>query len=79
MALDGTMDHRPRRTTRSAEARTYRLVYAVTFAICLLVAVVARLMPWTWLSASRHENQRRSVLAEARSAASIAIGYAFMT
>ncbi len=61
---------------RNENRREFWLLFAVTFVLALPVLVLARLMPWRVFGAQ--SGQRPSVLAEARSAASVAAGYALM-
>ena len=67
-----TMNHRP----GSDERRAFGLVFGLTFALALPIVCLSRVMPRTGLSSSS-AGSRPSVVAEARSAASAAIGYAF--
>lgn len=60
---------------RPGDRRAFSVLYALTFTMALPVVVVARLFPQRLFGA--HE-ARPSVIAEARTAASTAIGYAFM-
>lgn len=61
---------------RSDDRRAYALLFALIFALALPVAMLARLLPWRVFGAQNVA--RPSVLAEARAAASAAVGYAFM-
>lgn len=69
----------PKLTLRRQEAREFHLLYWVCFAVFLVGAAFARLMPWR-----RSEGEaaltgvRRSVFAEARASASTLIPFAFM-
>lgn len=67
---------------RTKERRSYRLLYWATFtaffaAACLVRLLPRRPQPVSFVSGSA-DGQRPSVFAEARSAASATIGYAFM-
>ena len=71
-------------TTRSAarattsEAIQYRILLAVCFVICLPFALFAWLMPGTRrASGSQTSTTDRSIIGEAKAAASVAAGYAF--
>ena len=66
------------RGLRAQERREYRVLYAVTFLIVLIVALVARMLPRAWDPLSSDTDERRSVFAEARAAASTTVGFAFM-
>ena len=67
---------------RTKERRYYRMLYWLTFTAFLGVACLARLIPHrsdrVRFVSGTAASQRPSVLAEARSAASATIGYAFM-
>ncbi len=84
MAIDSTIHShsmlrpQPLLAGRTRDARAFRLLYAAIFTIFLAVALVARLLPRTWDPIERRPGGRRSVVAEARYAASVAVGYAFM-
>ncbi|MBV6657783.1 MAG: hypothetical protein KI785_08460 [Devosiaceae bacterium] len=64
--------------SRRDERRAYTVLYWLTFGLFVVAALIARLLPSSLnpLASSRAEG--RSVLAEAQSAASATIGYAFM-
>lgn len=57
-----------------AEQRDFFVLYAICFTVFLLVACMARLVGWRWL---RWSDRKRSVIEEARSAASIALSSGF--
>ena len=61
---------------RDGHRREVWLLFALIFALALPVAMMARLLPWRIFGAQRAP--RPSVISEARSAASAAVGYAFM-
>ena len=61
---------------RSDERRAFLVLFAITFALALPFVMLARLLPWRVFGAQL--GARPSVIAEARSAASVAAGYAFM-
>ena len=63
---------------RAEDERQYRWLYASTFAIFLVVALVIRLLPRSWDPLEREPGTRRSILGDARTAASTTVGYAFM-
>lgn len=64
---------------RSADANAFRLVYGVLYVGCLLGALVERAAPWRWGRKTGTDGApQRSVFADARSAARIAAGFAFM-
>ncbi len=57
-----------------AEQRDFFVLYAIFFAVFLVVACLARLVGWRWL---RWSDRKGSVIEEARSAASIALSSGF--
>jgi hypothetical protein len=64
--------------TRSERKRSieYQLIFAVSFIIFFLAAVVERLLPWTWVTSQpRH---RTSIFSRAWDAAQTCTAYAFM-
>ncbi len=62
--------------TRRATTREYRVVFAVAFPIFLLVALVARLMPYAWRGRICG-SETRSILGDARAMAAATIPVAF--
>lgn len=66
-------------TLRRQEAREFHLLYWVCFAVFLVGAVSARLIPWRKEESDKGlAGIRRSVFAEARASASTLIPFAFM-
>jgi hypothetical protein len=66
-------------TLKRQEAREFHLLYWVCFAVFLVCAAFARLMPWRGSKSNTGlTGVRRSVLAEARASASTLIPFAFM-
>jgi len=66
-------------TLRRQEAREFHLLYWVCFAVFLVGAAFARLMPWRRSQSDFGlAGVRRSVFAEARASASMLIPFAFM-
>ena len=63
---------------RAEDRRSYWVLYWLTFSLFFVVACVARLMPRRLDPSVSTKRERPSVLADARSSASAAIGYAFM-
>jgi hypothetical protein len=60
---------------RKNEAREFRLIFAVCFAVFLVAALVARLLaPF----GARAAGPRRSIIDEARTAAQTSLPFAFM-
>ncbi len=62
---------------RRVDEREYRLLMAVGFPFFLLATVIARLLPSRWGARPPEAAPGRSIFAEARTAASIAIPFAF--
>jgi hypothetical protein len=65
---------RPRR----GEASEFRLIFMVSFAIFLLVAMVERVLPSSWRSQVGAPDGGKSVIGEARAAARTFVPLAFM-
>ncbi len=65
------------RRTDMADAIQYRVIYAVCFAVFLVAASIARLMPWTWVG--RRSARRPSILEQAGEAAGTCTTYACMS
>ncbi|MCC3750950.1 MAG: hypothetical protein LLP51_06105 [Halorhodospira halophila] len=65
------------RARRKEEAQ-YRLLMAVSFAVFLVGALLARLVPARW-RAAQQKGERQSVIAEARAAAQTSVPFAFMS
>ncbi len=63
---------------RRAEEREFRLLYAVSFGFFLVVVAAVRLLPRPWRPQLVGAGGDRSIIAEAKAAASIAIPFAFM-
>lgn len=62
---------------RKGETREFRLMFLVCFAVFLVAAIVGRLLPSRGRS-DRPGRRRRSILEEARAAATTSIPFAFM-
>lgn len=58
------------------DAREFRLIFAVSFPVFLVAALVARLLPWHGRGAPAA--RRPSIIEEARIAANTSIPFAFM-
>jgi hypothetical protein len=71
-----TYGKRPKKFDRKPSVE-YHLIFAASFVILLLAAVLERLMPWTWLSASKDRN-RASIIDRAWGGAKTCSAYAFM-
>lgn len=67
------------RRSDMADAIQYRAIYAVCFAVFLLAASLARLMPWTWLAHPDGTTRRPSIFEQASEAAGTCTTYAFMS
>jgi hypothetical protein len=63
---------------RKGEAAEMRLIFMVSFAVFLVVAVVGRFLPssWRWDAVGPHSG--RSILGEARAATHTFVPFAFM-
>lgn len=66
----------PSHRARGDDRRAFWLLFALVFTLALPFVMLARLLPWRVFGAQ--SSARPSVIAEARSAASTAVGYAFM-
>ncbi len=66
----------PSLRARGDERREFWLLFVLIFTLALPFVMLARLLPWRVFGAQ--SSGRPSVIAEARSAASTAAGYAFM-
>ena len=64
--------------SRKGEVAEMRLIFMVSFAVFLVVAVVGRFLPssWRWDAAGSHGG--KSILAEARAATHTFVPFAFM-
>src|SRR3954452_21979805 len=74
MARSGSVSARPRRE----EAGEYRLIFMVSFAIFLMVAVIERVLPTNWRSHAIGQDSGKSIFGEAKSAALTFVPFAFM-
>lgn len=59
------------------DERAFRLIYAVSFLLFLLVAIFARLLPRPWRPRLLGASGRSSVVGEAKTMANLATPYAF--
>jgi hypothetical protein len=59
---------------RREETVEFRLIFAATFTVFLVAAMVARILPWQW----QQQRAGSSVFAEAKAAASTIVPFAFM-
>lgn len=64
--------------SRKAETGEARLIFMLTFAIFLVVAMVERVLPSSWRSQVLGTASGKSVFGEARSAARTFVPFAFM-
>ncbi|CAN0486369.1 unnamed protein product, partial [Phaeothamnion confervicola] len=60
------------------DRRQYQRIYALCFAIFLLVAVVCRLLPRAWQPFASADGQHGSVIDEVRNAVSTVLPFVFM-
>jgi hypothetical protein len=65
---------RPRR----GETSEFRLIFMVSFAIFLMVAVIERVLPSSWRSHALGHDGGKSIFGEARAAAHTFVPFAFM-
>jgi hypothetical protein len=63
---------------RKDEAKEFRLLFVVGFAIFLMVGVVTRLLPSHWRPHPPGPEGFRSIVSEAKAAANMFIPFAFM-
>jgi hypothetical protein len=77
MAIDITSHDERQASFDRKPSVEYHLIFAASFIIFLVAAVIERLMPWTWLNTSR-DRVRPSVFARALDAAKTCTAYAFM-
>lgn len=56
----------------------FRLIFSAAFALFLLTSVLERALPHKWSGRSESGEIRKSVIEQAREAAHISVGYAFM-
>lgn len=74
----------PARAVKSSEKSRhkdkveYRLIFAAAFLVFLLASAIERLSPSRWSERADAAQARKSVVAQAKESASIAVGYAFM-
>jgi hypothetical protein len=74
MIRSSSASARPRR----GEASEFRLIFMVSFAIFLMVAVIERVLPSSWRSHALGHDGGKSIFGEARSAAHTFVPFAFM-
>lgn len=77
MAMDITSHNERQASFDRKPSLEYYLIFAASFVIFLVAAVIERLMPWTWLNTSR-DRARPSLFARALDAAKTCTAYAFM-
>lgn len=63
---------------RQAELWQFRLIFMMAFFIFLVVAIIARLLPRQWRPGSAGELSHKSIIDEAKAAASTVVPFAFM-
>ncbi len=76
MAIDMTGHERHAHSDRKPSIE-YHLIFAASFSIFLVAAMLERLMPWTWLNTIK-DRRPPSVFARAWDAAKTCSAYAFM-
>lgn len=60
------------------DAMEFRLIFGAAFAFFLLTSVIERALPHKWAARAGEGEARKSVVEQAREAAHISAGYAFM-
>lgn len=60
------------------EAIEFRMIFSIAFAFFLLTSVLERALPHKWAARGGAGEERKSVVEQAREAAHISAGYAFM-
>jgi hypothetical protein len=72
----------PRRTSSSRNRKTdnieYRVIFAGAFAVFFVAAVFERALPTKWATAHGNAAVKKPIVEQAKEAASISAGYAFM-
>jgi len=63
---------------RARNSIEFRVIFATTFAVFLVGALVSRLLPWHWQVGRAETARRISVIAEAKAAANVFVPIAFM-
>ena len=63
---------------RRGEVSEFRLIFMVSFAIFLMVAVIERVLPSSWRSSAFGPDSGKSIFGEARAAARTFVPFAFM-
>lgn len=74
MTRSSSASSRPRR----GEVGEFRLIFMVSFAIFLMVAVIERVLPSSWRSHAFGPDSGMSIFGEARAAARTFVPFAFM-
>ncbi len=74
MTSSSSASSRPRR----GEVSEFRLIFMVSFAIFLMVAVIERVLPSSWRSPALGLDGGKSIFGEARAAAHTFVPFAFM-
>lgn len=64
--------------SRHKDRVEYRLIFAAAFLVFLLASAIERLAPSRWSEKAAATAPRKTVVAQAKESASIAVGYAFM-
>lgn len=78
MAVDSFDRPAGRTKTRKEEERTYRFIFAVSFALFFVGALASRIVSRTIRPFAPREEGELSVIAEAKAQANSVIPYAFM-
>jgi hypothetical protein len=69
---------RARRFKSREDEIDYRLIYAISFVLFLVVAIGGRIADWSGIAQGLVHSERKSILKQAKSDASSAVAFAFM-
>lgn len=64
--------------SRRAETGEFRVLFVLTFMVCLVAALAGRMLPSSWRSQALTADGGKSIFGEARSAARAFVPFAFM-
>lgn len=73
-----TRSSSPASRPRRGEVGEFRLIFMISFAIFLMVAVIERVLPSSWRSHALGPDGGKSIFGEARAAAHTFVPFAFM-
>ncbi|MBU1211814.1 MAG: hypothetical protein KJ587_11145 [Alphaproteobacteria bacterium] len=78
MAMTYMTEHKSRLESRERAKAEYRMIFALSFAFFLVLAVLARIAGLIQLPFSGPRERRKPLVVEAREAANSVLPYAFM-